>query len=30
MTAAKLAELTPEIDWPEFFADTGDAGNSPI
>ena len=26
MTVAKLAELTPEIDWPQLFADTGVAG----
>jgi putative endopeptidase len=26
MTVAKLAELTPEIDWPQLFADTGEAG----
>jgi len=26
MTVAKLAELTPEIDWPKFFADTGVPG----
>ncbi len=26
MTAVKLAELTPEIDWPKFFAATGEPG----
>jgi len=26
MTVAKLAELTPEIDWPQLFADTGEPG----
>ena len=26
MTTAKLAELTPEIDWPKFFAATGEPG----
>jgi endothelin-converting enzyme/putative endopeptidase len=26
MTALKLAELTPEIDWPKFFAATGEPG----
>ncbi|MGA2568895.1 MAG: M13 family metallopeptidase [Terracidiphilus sp.] len=26
MTVAKLAELTPEIDWPELFAATGEPG----
>ena len=26
MTVAKLAELTPEIDWPKLFSDTGEAG----
>lgn len=26
MTVAKLAELTPDIDWPKFFADTGVPG----
>jgi len=26
MTVAKLAELTPELDWPRFFADTGEPG----
>ena len=26
MTVAKLTELTPEIDWPKFLADTGVSG----
>ena len=26
MTVAKLAELTPDIDWAELFADTGESG----
>jgi putative endopeptidase len=26
MTTAKLEELTPEIDWPKLFADTGEPG----
>ena len=26
ITVAKLAELTPEIDWPKLFSDTGEAG----
>jgi endothelin-converting enzyme/putative endopeptidase len=30
MTVAKLAELTPEIDWPQLFADTGEPGISDL
>ncbi|MGO8934483.1 MAG: M13 family metallopeptidase [Terracidiphilus sp.] len=30
MTVAKLAEMTPEIDWPQLFADTGEPGISDL
>jgi endothelin-converting enzyme/putative endopeptidase len=30
MTVAKLAELTPDIDWPQLFADTGEPGISDL